>query len=103
MVSGEFHLQVLMRISALIGAVDEPVVMFVTSQHFGQIASEVAGMDLMDPLNPPNPDNFKELRVGKNLLVVNSGSEDQASVNLANRMEAERTDFQGRAQRLRTG
>lgn len=96
-------LRELMRISALIGAVDEPVVMLVTSTHFGKIAQAVAQETLMEPLNLPTPENFKELRVGKNLLVANSGTEDEETVNLANRLEARRVNFRGRAQSLRTG
>ena len=100
---GDFHLQVLIRMSALIGQIDHPVTYFVTSQHWGKIAEEVAGGDLANPLLMPTFANFKELRIGKNLLVVNSGSEDQGAVNMANRMEAERVDFSGKKERLRTG
>lgn len=97
-----FHLEVLQRISALIGEIDEPVTMFVTSQHWASIAKEAEEF-LVDPLTLPNRINFKELRVGRNLLVVNSGSEDQGAVNIANRLEAERCGFQAKRERLRTG
>jgi hypothetical protein len=106
MSDGVFHLQVLRRISALIGEVEKPVTMFVTSQHWGAIANEIVTLhkdDLRDPTNLPTPWNFKELKIGNNLLVVNSGSEDQGAVNLANRLEAERTNFAYRRDNFRIG
>lgn len=100
------HLAVLNRISALIGPVEKPVIMFVTSTHMGQIADEVNVLDVAAPDRPRHkatPRNFREVRIGSNLIVVNSGSEDQGAVNLANQMEAERVNFQGRRDKLRTG
>ena len=97
-----FHLEVLNRISALIGDTPEPVVMFVTSDHFMRIAEEIKPI-LSDPTYLPNPSNFKELRVGRNLLVVNSGSEDQGAVNIANRMDAERVGFRWKHDHLQKG
>ncbi len=91
-----------MRISALIDPdIDTPVQMFVTSQHFAALADEM-GAFVKGPVMP-NPQNFKELRVGDNLIVVNSGSEDQDAVNIANRMEAERANFAYRRDNFRTG
>ena len=100
--SGTFHLEMLTRISALIGEVEEPVLYFVTSTQWAAIAEEARAV-VLDPSRLPTPENFKELRVGKNLLVVNSGSEDQDAVNIANRAEAERVHFQAKRERLRTG
>lgn len=97
-----FHLEVLNRISALIPDGAPCVTMFVTSLHWGRIAAEVKDI-LTYPTSPPTPDNFKSLRVGHNLLVVNSGSEDQDAVNLANCMEAERVGFRWRHDHLQKG
>jgi hypothetical protein len=108
MAIGDFHLRVLQRISGLLPEDAEVVTMFVTSTHWAAIAEEVEALikqnpeDVTDPSCRPTPANFKELRWGK-LLVVNSGSEDQAAVNLANQMEAERTHFDWRRNTLRTG
>ncbi len=89
------------RCSALIPAdLDPPVLMFVTSPHFAAIVAE-ARLLVKGPVLP-NPANCKEFMVGKNLIVANSGSEDQDAVNIANRLEAERSHFQWRRDNLRT-
>lgn len=91
-----------MRISALIDPdIKVPVTMFVTSQHFAALADEMGAF--VKGQVQPNPSNFKELRVGDNLIVVNSGSESQGAVNLANKMEAERANFAYRRDNFRTG
>ena len=96
------HLRMLERLSALIAPdLDPPVTMFVTSTLWAAIYAEMLPM-VEGPVKP-NPTNFKELMVGRNMIVVNSGSEDQIAVNLANRMEAERSNFAWRRDNLRTG
>lgn len=102
MINGVSDLRILERLSALIDPdLDPPVQMFVTSTHFARIAAEM--QSYVKGLVKPNPSNFKELRVGNNMIVVNSGSEDQGAVNIANRMEAERANFAYRRDNFRTG
>ncbi len=102
MINGVSDLRLLERLSALIDPdLDPPVQVFVTSTHFARIAAEMRGY-ISGPV-VPNPSNFKELRVGNNMIVVNSGSEDQGAVNLANQMEAERANFAYRRDNFRTG
>ncbi len=99
---GQFHLRMLERLSALIDPdTNPPVQMFVTSTLFAAIYAEMKAL-VTGPVQP-NPQNFKELMVGKNMLVINSGSEDQAAVNIANVMEAQRANFAWRRDNLRTG
>lgn len=97
------EVQELFRVSQLLGPRQDPVVMLVTATRWARIAAELAAGDLEDPLRLPTPDNFKELRVGKNLLVVNSGWEDEHEVHRRNLRAAEQSNFQARRQRLRTG
>lgn len=100
---GEFHLRMFERISALIEPdIDPPVIMFITSTHFAAVYEELLEK-LKNATVLPTPDNFKELLVGNNLRVVNSGSEDQGAVNLANRIEAERAYFTYRRDNFRIG
>jgi len=100
------EVDVLRRIAALVGEANPPVRYFVSSTRWGNIAREME-MDffneLADPTNLPNPDNFKELKIGKGLLVINSGTEDEDVVNLVNRAEAERCNFAKKRDSLRTG
>ncbi len=96
------EVQELFRVSQLLPN-DKCVVMLVTATRWARIAAELAAGDLEDPLRLPTPDNFKEMRVGKNLLVVNSGMEDEYEVHRRNIAAAEQTNFQARRQRLRTG
>ena len=79
-----------------------PTTMFMTSTAWGQLASEVVKHQ-PDLLNLPTPVNFKELRVGKWFTVVNSGSEDQDSVDESNRQAAEQARFAFRRDTLITG
>ena len=100
------EMDVLRRIAALIGPVAEPVRYFVTSTRWGNIAKEIEAEyvnNLSDPTNLPKPDTFKEMHIGKGLLVINSGTEDQDVVNIVNRAEAERVNFQKRREALRSG
>lgn len=97
-----FHIEVLQRISALIGNVPTPCRMWVTSTHWGAIADEINSVSGDTTLKATNR-NFRELRIGGNLVVLNLGTEDQEVVNIANREEATRVEFASRRERLRTG
>lgn len=62
-------------------------VAYVTSTEWGEIAKELEGFDVMDPSKPgikPNPANFRQMRIGKCLLLRNAGTEDQDVCDLLN-------------------
>jgi hypothetical protein len=96
---GQFHLQVLHRMSALIGDLGgaPPCRSYVTSTHYAAIFDELQA-------NAPGPLVRTDYGlIGNNLIVINSGTEDQEIVNIMNREEAARVDFAGRRERLRSG
>jgi hypothetical protein len=75
------HIGKWLRVSGILGEIE--VTAFVTSQEWGQIAEE-----LKEPRYEgtvvPTPANFAKLRVAHNLLLCNSGCEDQETVNILN-------------------
>ena len=100
------EIEVLRRIAALLPQVSEPVRYFVSSTRWGRIAAELSAeyaYALRDPTNLPKPDNFDSMMIGKGLLVVNSGTEDEEVVAFVNKAEAERVHFQERRETLRIG
>lgn len=93
----------LQTISGLLG--DEKARMFVTSQHWGLIADEIKAQyksSLTDENGVPTPKNFQEMVVGKNLWVINAGTEDQEVVNTMNALEVPES-FAWKRENLRTG
>ena len=78
----------LLRIAGLCAPV--PTLIFVTSKDWAELAAEVLRVQ---PKIVPDPSNFKELRVPPCLTVVNSGTEDQAVVDEANRAASEQCHF----------
>ena len=100
------EVEVLRRIAALLPPVSEPVRYFVSSARWGRIAQELHTNyvdSLRDPTNLPTPDNFGSMMIGKGLLVINSGTEDEDVVAYVNKAEAERVHFQERKEVLRIG
>lgn len=92
----------LQTISAL---VDRPTRMFVTAAHWGQIADEVVRQYRSALANPgvlPSRKNFASMIVG-NLAVINSGTEDEATVNELNRIEESGLNFQAKRRALQSG
>jgi hypothetical protein len=84
-------------VAGLVGSIDPPITMFVTSTKWAKIAKDMEAFG-----KQPNPDNFRRLRI-RDLIVVNSQSEDQEAVNLLNTPEAQRCNFQARRQHLISG
>jgi|SRR5579859_103806 len=83
------HIPKWQRVEAILAAGSKPLVKraWVTSTEWAQIAQEVGAYDPVDPKLPmakPNPANFNRLQIGKCLLVLNSGHEDQDVVDLMN-------------------
>lgn len=75
------HIQKWLKVSGILG--DISVTAFVTSTEWGQIAEELKNPDYAGTV-VPTPDNFAKLRVAPNLLLCNSGTEDQETVNIIN-------------------
>jgi len=98
------HIDRWLKVSGLLGD-DLDVTAFVTATEWGQIAEELKHPDYEATTIPTNR-NFSRLRVAKNLLVVNSGSEDQRAINIINQRllgpENERM-FEWRRDNLITG
>jgi len=91
------------RVSALIGKQPTPVKMYLTSVDWARLADEVNQMEMEVPGKLATPRHFKDLLVGNNLLVINSGTEDESAVNLMNAAEADRISFQKRRIHFQTG
>ena len=77
------HVKKWQHIAGLLGELH--VVAWVTSTEWGEIASEIKNEygSLVTPTNA----NFKQCYIGKNLLLRNSGTEDQGVVNAMNWIE----------------
>lgn len=87
------------HIMLIAGLVDVETKMFFTSTHWGEIARAIQAAH---PEVKFNPQNFKRLFILK-LELINSGSEDQDAVNLANRAFAERGHFAYNREHKRSG
>lgn len=61
------------------------VVAWLTATEWGDLAKEI-GEEYYSSVTPSNQ-NFTQCRIGKNLLLRNSGTEDQEVVNEMNRLE----------------
>lgn len=98
---GDTHyVEALQKISALLPQ-GEGCRYFVTSTHWGEIARELV-VKYASQI-PPSTQNFKRLKIGANLLVLNAGTEDAEVVNHLNEAEAARVEFQARRERLVSG
>lgn len=80
------------RVESILAAGHRPLskIAYVTSREWGEIAKELEGYDMIDPSRPtirPNPMNFKQMRIGKCLLLRNSGTEDQDVCDMLNMRE----------------
>lgn len=103
------HVQVWQRVESIL-AVEPQLhkVAWVTSTEWGQIAKELEGYEVTDPSKPtvkPQPMNFRQMRIGKCLLLRNAGTEDQDVVDLLNirEMGSDKVIFDFRKNNLRTG
>jgi hypothetical protein len=94
-----FNKSILDYLDTVAGLVEKETVMFVTSTHWAQIATAVK---MMHPEAKIDPSNFNRLKILK-LTVVNSRSEDQMAVDIANDEAAKDADFQNIRARKRTG
>lgn len=100
------HIPKWTRVSSILGEMKHKA--FVTSTEWGEIAKELETYELIDPSKPgvrPTPTNFKQMRIGSNLTLVNAGTEDQETVNYMNVIELgeDLTIFQMRRDALITG
>lgn len=104
------HIQKWQRVESILAA-HPPMhkIAWVTSAEWAQIAKELETYEVVDPSKPtvkPNPMNFRQLQVGKCLILRNSGSEDQDACDMLNWVEmgAEgKKIFDFRKNNLRTG
>ena len=104
------HIQRWQRVESILAA-EPPMqkIAWVTATEWAQIAKELAGYEMIDPSKPdvrPNPANFRQMRIGKCLLLRNSGTEDQETVDLLNWREMGVEDkkiFEFRKNNFRTG
>ncbi len=104
------HIPKWQRVEAILASGDKPLFKraFVTATEWGQIAMEMAMYDPLDPKLPmtkPNPQNFNRMQIGKCLLVINSGTEDQDVVDNMNILEmgGDYATFQFRRTNFQTG
>ena len=83
------HIQRWLRVSGLLGDISSTA--WVTAREWGEIAEELKHPDYEATTIPTNK-NFRALRVAKNLLLRNSGTEDQIVVNIMNQRELGETN-----------
>lgn len=92
--------ETLFAISGLIGKQPEPVKMWVTSTVWAALALEAGEAPGKHPM--PLPGAFEALTFG-NLLVVNSGTEDEEHCHRLNAPGAEKAGFAWKRENWRTG
>ena len=83
------HIKRWLRVSGILG--DISATAWVTAREWGEIAKELKRPDYEATTVPTNK-NFRTLRVAKNLLLRNSGTEDQIVVNIMNQRELGETN-----------
>lgn len=72
-----------------------PTKMFVTSTVWGGLRDAIVKVMKSKGLLVPTltPENFRSVKIGTHLTVINSGSEDQEAVDVANKLAADRAGF----------
>lgn len=76
--------------------------LWVTSTNWGLIAQEVEDHYLEPGQPKPSRANFARLNVGKKLLVINAGTEDEEVCQALNEPEFERARFTETVERARS-
>ncbi len=97
------HIGKWLKVSGILGEIEATA--FVTSTEWGQIAEELKKPEYEATTIPTNK-NFRALRVAKNLLLINSGTEHQIIVNIMNQRLLGETNerlFEWRRDNLITG
>lgn len=85
------HIQRWLRVSGILGDISSTA--WVTAREWGEIAEELKDPEYAATTVPTNK-NFRALRVAKNLLLRNSGTDDQIVVNIMNQRELGPTNEQ---------
>ena len=83
------HIQRWLRVSGILA--DISTTAWVTAREWGEIAAELKDPEYAATTVPTNK-NFRALRVSKNLLLRNSGTDDQIVVNIMNQRELGETN-----------
>jgi murein L,D-transpeptidase YcbB/YkuD len=83
------HIQRWLRVSGILA--DISTTAWVTAREWGEIATELKDPEYAATTVPTNK-NFRALRVAKNLLLRNSGTDDQIIVNIMNQRELGETN-----------
>src|SRR5271165_3586825 len=92
----------LSQLETISGLIQRDTIIWLTAQNWGRLAAELDPETLTDKGTKPTPQNFKRLNLrAKNILTaVNSGSDDEAALDLLNRMSEEYSDFIGARNRF---
>jgi hypothetical protein len=83
------HIKRWLRVSGILADISSTA--WVTAREWGEIAEELKDPDYASTTVPTNK-NFRALRVAKNLLLRNSGTDDQIVVNIMNQRELGETN-----------